>query len=311
MKLILDTDPGVDDAIAILMALASGSTAPEGTLVPELVGLTTVGGNVPLARGTRNALALLEYTGLQHIPVARGNARPLRGSFPYSYDFHGKGGLSRRLPEPQARPSASGAIDFLAEQLLNNPGQIALVALGPLTNLARLQQSHPGVLEKARSLVVMGGAVNTAGNSTPHAEFNFYSDPLAAHRVVSSGAPLTLVDLGACRRVFIEREAGQNLKSGSRVGGLAAQLLRNWFRQRPGRERFEFYDPLALAAALDPAVLRTRPVSLEVETEDEEQNGASRITGEGGTVSIVEGVDRGQCLDLIGALLGLEGLGRG
>ena len=229
MKLILDTDPGVDDAIAILMALASGSTAPEGTLVPELVGLTTVGGNVPLARGTRNALALLEYTGLQHIPVARGNARPLRGSFPYSYDFHGKGGLSRRLPEPQARPSASGAIDFLAEQLLNNPGQIALVALGPLTNLARLQQSHPGVLEKSRSLVVMGGAVNTAGNSTPPAEFNFYSDPLAAHRVVSSGAPLTLVDLGGLpaglRRTGGRAEPQIRKQAGRACGAVAAKLV--------------------------------------------------------------------------------------
>ena len=306
MKLILDTDPGIDDAIAILMALASGSPVPEDA--PKLVGLTTVGGNVPLARGTRNALAMLEYAGRQDIPVARGNARPLGGSFPYSYNFHGKGGLSRRLPEPRANPVACGAVDFLAEQLLNNPGQIALVALGPLTNLARLQQGYPGALEQARCLVVMGGAVNTPGNSTPRAEFNFYSDPLAAHRVVSSGVPLTLVDLGACRQVFVGREAGQGLKSRSKVGGLAAQLLRNWFRQRPTRDSFEFYDPLALAAALDPAVLRTRRVSLEVETEDPERKGESRITGEGGAVSIVEAVDAGRCLGLISGLLGVEGL---
>ena len=309
MKLILDTDPGVDDAIAILMGLAGSVPRPEGGAILELLGLSTVGGNVPLARGTRNALALLEYAGRLEVPVARGSARPLGGAFPYSYDFHGKGGLSRRLPEPQIGPAASSAPDFLADQLTGNPGQVVLVALGPLTNLARLQQRYPGALAQARSLVVMGGAVNTSGNSTPHAEFNFYSDPLAAHLVVSSGAPLTLLDLGACRRVFIDRQAGESLKSESRPGILAAQLLGNWFRQRPQRDRFELYDPLALAAALDPDILRTRRVFMEVETEDPVQKGASRITGEGGTVSIVEEVDRIRCLGLIGSLLGLEGLG--
>ena len=309
MQLILDTDPGVDDAIAILMALAGSAPRPEGGPRLELVGLTTVGGNVPLARGTRNALALLEFAGRSETPVARGSARPLGGTFPYSYEFHGKGGLSRRLPEPRTRPVASNAVDFLAQELTNNSDQVTLVALGPLTNLARLQQRHPGSLAQAHSLVVMGGAVNTAGNSTPHAEFNFYSDPLAAHLVVTSGVPLTLVDLGACRQIFIERQLGENLKAESRLGGLAAQILGNWFQQRPQRDRFEFYDPLALAAAVDPAILRTRRVSLEVETKDPDQRGASRITAEDGIVSIVEEVDASRCLGLIGSLLGLEGLG--
>ena len=237
--------------------------------------------------------------------MAPGHARPLQGSFPYSYYFHGKGGLPRRLPEPQTRPAASGAVDFLGGQLANNPEQLALVALGPLTNLARLQQRHPGALGQVRSLVVMGGAVNTAGNSTPHAEFNFYSDPLAAHLVVSSGAPLTLVDLGACRRVFIDREAGSRLRHQGRLGRLAAQSLRNRFRQHPRLDRFEFYDPMALAAALEPSLLGTRRVSLAVETEDPEHRGASRITGEEGTVSIVEEVDESRCLSLIYGLLGL------
>ena len=134
-KVIIDADPGVDDAIAILMALAQHRQ--------ELIGITTVGGNVPVARGTRNALALLEYSGRQEVPVARGAARPCRGRFGYSYDFHGRSGLSRRLPEPRMRPVTLGATDFLAAKLQENPDQITLVALGPLTNLAGLMSRHP------------------------------------------------------------------------------------------------------------------------------------------------------------------------
>ena len=174
-KVILDTDPGVDDAIAILMALAW----PE----LELVGITTVGGNVPLARGTRNALALLEYAGRQRVPVARGAARPCRGRFPYAYAFHGPGGLSRRLSQPRMHSVDIGAAEFMAAKLGGDPGQITLVALGPLTNLACLLKRHPGALDLAGSLVVMGGAADGSGNVKPHAEFNFYSDPVAAHAV--------------------------------------------------------------------------------------------------------------------------------
>ncbi|MFQ6029927.1 MAG: nucleoside hydrolase, partial [Dehalococcoidia bacterium] len=135
-KVIIDTDPGVDDAIAILLALASPDL--------EILGLTSVGGNVPRARATRNALVLLEYARRGDVPVAAGGSRPLRGKFPYAYHFHGKGGLSRRLPEPRTKAIAAGAVDFLAEQLRRHPKQIDLVALGPLTNLARLERRHPG-----------------------------------------------------------------------------------------------------------------------------------------------------------------------
>ncbi len=281
-KLIIDTDPGVDDAIAILMALAWPGV--------ELAGLTTVGGNVPLAKATRNALALLEYAGRHDVPVARGAARPCRGSYRYSYEFHGKSGISRRLPTPTLRPVSGSAVDFLSSKIQESPGRTGIVALGPLTNLALLLKKHPEALGKAASLFVMGGAVNTAGNVTAHAEFNFYSDPVAAQAVLSSGVPLTLVDLGACRQVYVTRDAAAGLKAGNRLGSLVVQLLVNWFKKHPGRDRFEFYDPLTLAAALEPGLTSTQQMALEVETENEERRGQVRRLSSQGNVAVADAV---------------------
>ena len=302
-RIIIDTDPGVDDAVAILMALAAPSV--------EVAGLTVVGGNVPHARCLRNALALLEYTGRDDIPVFRGSSRPLSGKFPYGRRFHGWSGLSRRLPEP-CRPAATGdAVSFLADQLEYYPGEITLVALGPLTNLARAERQRPGALARAASLVVMGGAVRCPGNSTPHAEFNFYSDPLAAQEVLAAGVPLTLVDLGACRQVAITRQAAAGLRATDSLGRLAVELVQNWFGKDDNRQRFEFYDPLALAAALEPALLTRRQVTLAVETAPGPQLAASRVIAPAGPVSVVagvEGVDARRFFSLMGRWLGWEGV---
>ena len=283
LRVIIDTDPGVDDAIAILMAMAWPNL--------ELAGITTVGGNVTLARATRNALALLEYGGRQQVPVAIGAARPLRRRYSYSYNFHGRTGLSRRLPRPSGHVIDTNAVDFLGRKLQSHPGQYHLVALGPLTNLAQLIAEYPEALSQSASIVVMGGAVNTAGNVTPHAEFNFYSDPVAAHKVMSSGIPLTLVDLGSSRRVFITKEEVAGLKSASLIGRLAVQILRNWFRRDSNRLRFEFYDPLALAVALRPRLITTRKLTLRVETADQVRMGQSEVESNKGPVSVAERVD--------------------
>ena len=306
-KVIIDTDPGVDDAVAILMALASDS--PPHPI--EVIGLTTVGGNVPLARTTRNALALLEYAGRTDIPVARGSPRPVSGSYRYAKAVHGISGLTRRLPNPKGRPIGETAVEFLAAKLQEFPQQITLIALGPLTNLARLLLNHPSALHRVDKLVVMGGAVDAAGNVTEHAEFNFYSDPHAADLVLSSGVPLTLVDLAACQQVAINREDASKLKSHSSLGTLAVQLLNNWFGRDSTRQRFVFYDPLALAVALDPDVVTTRSVGLAVETADPERLGKTSITSTPGPVALAQRVDTRRFFTLFRGLLGLgEGTGR-
>ena len=303
--IIIDTDPGIDDAIAILMALAGSS---QGDLAHQVIGLTTVGGNVPLARATRNALAVLDAAGRPDIPVHRGSSRPLAGRFGYSFAFHGNTGLPGRLPKPQAGHANQRAAEFLAQRLRASPGEITLVALGPLTNLARLMQRHPGVLELAGSVCVMGGAVNSAGNVTPHAEFNFYSDPMAADMVLSSTVQLTLVDLGASRQVALSRRQVSALKGGNRMGEMAIRLLQDWFRLDQGRDQFQFYDPLALAASMDSQMAGVRQMTLQVETQDQERLGESKVVRPGGNVAVPEREDGVRFFAMLNRLFGWDGL---
>jgi inosine-uridine nucleoside N-ribohydrolase len=296
-RIIIDTDPGVDDAIAILMALA----APE----VEVAGITVVGGNVPHARCLRNALALLDFVGRADLPVHRGSNRPLAGRFAGAQRFHGSSGLTRRLPKPISQPSPERAVDFLARQLSQHPGEITLAAIGPLTNLARLERRHPGSLARAESLVIMGGAVDTPGNITPHAEFNFHCDPLAAHEVLNTGIPLILVDLAACSQVSVTRQVAFSLKAAGPLGSLALDIIRNWFKADDRRENMLFYDQIALAAAFCPEVITTRQVTLTVATEGEEA-GASRDIANGGPVALADVVDVARLMSLLGEWLGWQ-----
>lgn len=300
IKLIIDTDPGVDDAVAILMA----SAVPE----IEILGLTTVGGNVPLARTTRNALALLQAAGRSEIPVAKGASRPLRGRFKYAPQFHGPGGLSHRLPDPSVGPVTKGAVEFLYDQLTaDEPGEVAVVALGPLTNIAQLLWERPFALEQAKNIIVMGGAVNAPGNVTPKAEFNIYSDPVAAEVVLASGLPITLVDLAACRQVGISREQAMGLRSDHPMGRLTLNMLQGWFRKEPSRQRFEFYDPLAMAIALEPAIATVTKVDLDVGLEENESWGETSESGGPGEITLPLEVNSTRFFGLLEGLLELEG----
>ena len=298
IRFIIDTDPGVDDAIAILMAMASSEI--------EILGLTTVGGNVPLARATRNALSLLQAASRSDIPVAKGASRPLRGKFAYAPYFHGPSGLSQRLPDPANGPVEDGAVKFLYDQLTGERGEAVLVALGPLTNLAVLLRERPIALEQAKQIVVMGGAVNTPGNVTPEAEFNFYCDPVAADIVLSSRLPITMVDLAACRQVKIGREQALGLKSATPLGRLMLDMLQGWFHRELSREEFEFCDPLAMAIALHPAIATATKVDLDVGIENGELLGATSETGGPGEITLTQDVDSSRFFALFGRLFELR-----
>ena len=304
---IIDTDPGVDDAIAILMALADPGF--------RVLGLTATAGNVPLARAARNALALLEYAGRGDIPTHKGAARPLRGRYPYARHIHSPSGLTAPLPEPTLTASATPAVPFLAQTLTAMPGAVTVIALGPLTNLARLLLDHPDALRSAARIIVMGGAVDTPGNATPHAEFNFYSDPAAARLVIASGIPLTLIDLAACRQVYLPRSGLDNIKSAGRksagrLGELAARLLAGWFAKDPARRQFHLYDPLAVIAAVAPDALPLRTVTLEIDdpetTGDASRWGQCRVVNQNaGPISVAapDGVNAPAALAAIRRLL--------
>ncbi len=301
-SVIIDTDPGVDDAIALLMALS----CPE----LDVIGLTTTAGNVPLAPATRNTLALLEYLNRTDVPVYKGASRPVRGKFAYARHVHSASGLTHRLNEPETKPAETGAVRYIGQTLLAEPGAISIIALGPLTNLARVMKRYKSALPAARRIIAMGGAMDTPGNVTPHSEFNFYSDPTAARMVIESGLPITLIDLAPCRRVFVSRADADGLDSSSRAGKLAAQLLTGWFRRDPQRERFNLYDPLTMIAAIAPAALTLRSVTLAVEdsdtTDETARWGQTRVVNPtDGPVSITapHGVDREAALAAIRRLL--------
>ena len=300
---VIDTDPGVDDAIALLMAFSCPQI--------DVVGLTTTAGNVPIGPATRNALAILEAVGRTDIPVARGATRPIRGRYAYARHVHSAEGLTHPLPPPTSRTSDTGAVQFLAQTLRANPRAVTVIALGPLTNLARLHRDRPTVLPLAKRLLVMGGAVDTPGNITPHAEFNFYSDPTGARLVMESGIPLTLIDMAPCRQVFLTRADVESARPSSAAGILAERLLTGWFRQGATRERFNMYDPLTLVAAIAPRAIKLRSVTMTVDdstaTDDTTLWGRCRVLDEnGGSVRVAEpgGVNVQTSLRVIRELLG-------
>ena len=299
---IIDTDPGVDDAIAILLALAYPGF--------EVIGLTTTAGNVPRSRATRNALALLDHVGRNDIPVYAGAARPIQGTFAYARDVHSPAGLTRRLPNPVTLPSNIGAVRFLAQSLLAEPNDVTVIALGPLTNLARLLKRNSRALQSAKRIVIMGGAVDFPGNATTHSEFNFFSDPTAARLVIESGIPVTLVDLAACRQVYLTRADARSLSSPNPYGKLAAELVSGWFNRDCSREKFWMYDPLAVVAAIEAWALDTHRLTLAVDdagtTDDGNKWGRCTVVSGGNSNVLVakpDGVDARLALQTITHLL--------
>jgi purine nucleosidase len=187
-RIIIDTDPGIDDACAILLALAS----PE----IQLEGLTVVHGNCSMEQGTINALSILELTKSNHIPVYRGCALPLVQPSLLAPETHGNTGLGyAKLPAPLSQPKVQKGSDYLIEKIMSNPGEISIVAIGPLTNIAVAIRKEPRIVENVKKIFIMGGAIRHEGNTTPLAEFNTYVDPHAAHIVYHSGMPIILTPL--------------------------------------------------------------------------------------------------------------------
>ena len=261
MKVLIDTDPGTDDALALIVALNSPGL--------DVLGLTTVAGNAALAHTTRNALRILEYMDRTDIPVYRGAARPLRGSFTYAYHYHGPAGLTVRLPLPKSRPASPAARHVIVETARANPGEVTLIALGPLTNVARAMQDEPALPGLLKEIYVMGGAVDVPGNVTPFAEFNIYDDAEAANIVISSGADITLVGLDVCHEPSVRREDAEWFSGQTRGERLGARVIRNWLKMHPDADRYNLCDPLTVIAALQPDLFTFRQAAVQVETEGE------------------------------------------
>ena len=308
-RVLLDCDPGRDDALSIAMALASTSEI-------ELVGITAVAGNVPLALTYRNARFICDLCGFPEVPVYAGADRPLARQPVTGTRAHGESGLEGMAVDvPLLAVEPGGAVPFMNETLrAAADDEITLVAIGPLTNVAIFAAESPELLPKIRRIVLMGGASRAGGNVTPAAEFNIYADPHAAARVLDCGRPMTVVSLDATHQVLATPAHAERL---ARAGGEPARRLAALLRPavhgrtaRFGPDRLPIHDPCTIAWLLRPELFRAEPVPVAVETAGTHTLGATvvdwwGVTGKPPNAHWVMEVDGEAVLDLL-----IERIGR-
>ena len=256
--IVIDCDPGHDDAIAILLALAS----PE----VELRGISTVAGNQTLDKTTRNALKVLELADRTDIPVVAGADAPLKRTLRTAANVHGESGLDGPdLPDPTTKPVDGDVVDVLAEWL--DPG-VVLVPTGPLTNVARLLERHPHAADR---IVWMGGAI-AEGNVTPAAEFNAYVDPEAARIVFESGMDVTMIGLDVTHMALFDSTHAERLRGAGKAGKAVAELADFFLEFHRQRYRFDgapIHDAMAVAHVIDPTLVTTLNCNISIETTSE------------------------------------------
>ena len=267
-KIIIDTDPGQDDAVAILLALAS----PEDL---DVLGITAVAGNVPLALTAKNARIVCELAGRPDMRVFAGCDAPLTRKLVTAEHVHGKTGLDGpQLPSPHMPLQAQHAVDFIIETLRNEaPGTVTLCPIGPLTNIATAFTRAPDIIERVQEIVLMGGAYFEVGNITPTAEFNIYVDPEAAEIVFKSGAPLTVMPLDVTHKALT---TGPRVQAFRDMGTEAGRMVAEWTdfferfdKEKYGSEGAPLHDPCVIAWLLQPGLFSGRKINVEIETNSE------------------------------------------
>jgi inosine-uridine nucleoside N-ribohydrolase len=262
---ILDCDPGHDDAIALLLALASSEL--------ELAGVTTVHGNQTLEKTTDNALRVLAFVGREDVPVAMGADRPLERELRVAAHVHGESGLDGpTVPARASEPIDSHAVDFLLEHVTP---ETVLVPTGPLTNVALALERG---IRPAR-IVLMGGAIGE-GNMTPAAEFNIWADPEAAHRVFASGLDVTMIGLDVTHSALLTPEWAERFRAAGRVGTFVAELVeffKQYHRRTYGWDGAPIHDAVALAHVFRPGLVQTQHLNVEIETVSELNRGRTVV----------------------------------
>ena len=267
-KIIIDTDPGQDDAVAILLALAS----PEEI---EVLGITAVAGNVPLALTERNARIVCELAGRTDVPVFAGCDAPLGRKLVTAEHVHGKTGLDGpQLADPTMPLQSRHAVDFLIDTLRAEPaGAVTLCPIGPLSNIATAFERAPEIAGKVREIVLMGGAYFEVGNISPAAEFNIFVDPEAAQIVFRSGVPLTVMPLDVTHKALTTAAHVQGFRDmGTEVGRMVAawtDFFERFDKEKYGSEGAPLHDPCTVAYLLRPEIFRGRHINVEIETGSE------------------------------------------
>lgn len=267
-KIIIDTDPGQDDAFAILLALAS----PEDI---DVLGVVAVAGNVPLPLTQRNCRIICELAGKPRTRVFAGADRPLKRKLVTAEHVHGKTGLDGPvMPEPTMPLEAQNGVDFIIETLRAEPAHsVTLCPLGPLTNIALAFQKAPDVVARVQQIVLMGGAYFEVGNITPAAEFNIYVDPEAADIVFKSGVPLVVMPLDVTHKVLTTRARVEALRGlGTEVGRVAAEwadFFERFDMEKYGSDGGPLHDPTVIAYLIAPDLFKGRHINVEIETTSE------------------------------------------
>jgi len=300
IPLILDCDPGHDDALAIIVALAR----PE----LRLLAVTTVAGNAGLDATTRNALRVLTLAGRTDIPVAAGAGRPLIRDLHVAANVHGASGLAGAdLPDPAFEPRPEGAIELIRSILLAADAPVTIAAVGPLTNIALLLRTHPELTDRIAGIRIMGGAL-TEGNTTASAEFNIWQDPDAARIVLDCGRPITLMTLDVTHQaVFGPADVARLDGLGTRIGAVFADLLRYFARfhaERYGWDGSPIHDAVAVAHLAVPDLVRTVPYRVDVEIGSELTRGRTVVdlhglTGQPSNAEVGVAIDRARFADLL------------
>jgi len=302
-KIIIDTDPGQDDAVAILLALASPDEI-------DVIGITAVAGNVPLALTEKNARIICELAGRTDIPVFAGCDRPLGRSLVTAEHVHGKTGLDGPvLPDPQMPLQSTHAVDFIIETLrAHASGTITLCPLGPLTNIATALTKAPDIAKKIAAIVLMGGAYFEVGNITPTAEFNIYVDPEAADIVFKSGINITVMPLDVTHKALVTKPRNDAFRAlGTPVGNAVAEMtdfFERFDKEKYGSAGAPLHDPCVTAYLIRPELFSGRHINVEIETSSELTRGMSvadwwRVTDRPANATFIGDLDADGFFDLL------------
>ncbi|EHM10362.1 Inosine-uridine nucleoside N-ribohydrolase [Thermanaerovibrio velox DSM 12556] len=268
-KIILDVDPGHDDAVAMMMAGSHPSV--------ELMAVTVVAGNQTLDKTVKNALNVASVLGLKDVPVAAGMSRPMVREQIIADDIHGVTGLDGpKFDEPTVQQDPRHGVDLIIETLMGSDGDITIVPTGPLTNVAMAIRKEPRIVEKIKRIVLMGGSYQL-GNVTPSAEFNIYADPEAAHVVFSSGRPIVMMGLDLTRQVRCSSQVIERIGAiGNRVSKLFVELMEFFSKTQEeifGWDAPPLHDPTTVAYVIDPSIFVTKPMRVDVELRGEHTYG--------------------------------------
>jgi len=267
-KIIIDTDPGQDDAVAILLALASPDEI-------EILGIVAVAGNVSLAQNARNARKVIALGGRKDIPVYAGCERPFKRRLVTAEHVHGETGLDGpKLPDPDFPLQAQHGVDFIIDTLLREPeGTVTLATLGPLTNIAMAMVKAPAIIPRIKKIVMMGGGYFEGGNITPVAEFNIYVDPEAADVVLRSGVDIVMVPLDVTHQALATKERIAAIKANGNASSTAVTQMLEFSERfdlgKYGWPGAPLHDPCVIAYLLQPELFRGRHINVTIETSSE------------------------------------------